>query len=79
SKDKGEELVTTNNPQLQLDNRQIAITVADTGIGIPADKLDRIFESFEQADGSTSREYSGTGLGLTITKQLVELHGGEIR
>jgi two-component system sensor histidine kinase ChiS len=76
---RGEELVTTNNPQLQPDNRQIAITVADTGIGIPADKLDRIFESFEQADGSPSREYSGTGLGLTITKHLVELHGGEIR
>ncbi|NEQ40858.1 MAG: response regulator [Okeania sp. SIO3I5] len=58
--------------------RQLAITVSDTGIGISEDKLDSIFESFEQADGTISREYRGTGLGLAITKQLVELHGGKI-
>jgi two-component system sensor histidine kinase ChiS len=60
-------------------NDQLEITVADTGIGIRADKLDRIFESFEQADGSIAREYGGAGLGLSVTKQLVQLHGGNIR
>jgi PAS domain S-box-containing protein len=57
----------------------LTITVSDTGIGIPADKLDRIFESFEQGEGTTEREYGGTGLGLAVTQQLVELHNGHIR
>ncbi|NJK68617.1 MAG: response regulator [Microcoleus sp. CSU_2_2] len=59
-------------------NELLAITVSDTGIGIPEDKLDKIFESFEQGDGSTGRNYGGTGLGLAVTKQLVELHGSKI-
>jgi signal transduction histidine kinase/CheY-like chemotaxis protein len=52
--------------------------VSDTGIGIPADKLATIFESYSQASKQTTRLYGGTGLGLTITKQLVELQGGTI-
>lgn len=67
-----------NGSQLNQLPTQIAITISDTGIGIPADRLDRIFESFEQGDGSTARKYGGTGLGLSITKQLIELHRGKI-
>lgn len=52
--------------------------VADTGIGVTPDAVDRIFDSFAQADGSTTRQYGGTGLGLTISKQLVGLMDGEI-
>ncbi|MBN2079413.1 MAG: SpoIIE family protein phosphatase [Spirochaetes bacterium] len=56
----------------------VVVTVTDTGIGIPRGRIGRIFESFEQADGSISRVYGGTGLGLSITKKLVELHGGTL-
>ena len=58
---------------------QMVIYVADTGIGMGNDKLDHIFESFEQADGSTGRTYGGTGLGLAVTRKLVTLHGGTIQ
>lgn len=54
------------------------ISISDTGIGIPEDKFDSIFKSFEQVDSASDRAYGGTGLGLTITRQLVELHGGQI-
>jgi len=59
--------------------RMIEVTVADSGIGIPEEKFDAIFRSFEQVDASTERTYGGTGLGLSITKHLVELHHGQIR
>jgi two-component system sensor histidine kinase ChiS len=63
---------------LEGEQKFLKVIVSDTGIGISEDKFERIFESFEQAEGTTSREYGGTGLGLAITKQLVELHGGRI-
>jgi signal transduction histidine kinase len=63
----------TCNPQSAIE-----VSVSDTGIGISHRDIDRIFNPFEQADGSSSRQYQGTGLGLSLTKQLVELHGGRI-
>ncbi len=62
----------------EVRQNMVAITVSDTGIGIPLEKQTRIFEPFEQGNGSISRQYGGTGLGLAVTKQLVELHGGQI-
>ncbi|MDJ0837312.1 MAG: two-component regulator propeller domain-containing protein [Acidobacteriota bacterium] len=60
------------------EEEQIIVAVKDSGIGIPQDKWAHIFESFEQVDGSTARIYGGTGLGLSVTRRLVELHHGKI-
>jgi signal transduction histidine kinase len=56
----------------------VKFSVSDTGIGIKPEDQDRIFSPFEQVDGSTSRRYQGTGLGLPLTRKLVELHGGRM-
>jgi len=57
---------------------QLHFSVEDTGMGIPAEKLECIFEAFTQADGSTARRYGGTGLGLTISRQLAQMMGGHL-
>ncbi|WP_343046074.1 PAS domain S-box protein [Parasphingorhabdus flavimaris] len=60
------------------DHPQVRLSVSDSGIGIPADRLDYIFEQFTQADSSTARRYGGTGLGLAISSQLAEMMGGRL-
>jgi signal transduction histidine kinase/ActR/RegA family two-component response regulator len=72
-------LVTTAVKSEQTGEKQnLHFTVSDTGIGIDDDRMDKIFESFEQAYSDTSRKFGGTGLGLSISKKLVELHDGKI-
>ncbi|HEU0292878.1 MAG TPA: ATP-binding protein [Anaerolineales bacterium] len=61
-----------------LDGARILISVKDTGIGIPPDKLEAVFQEFTQVDSSTTRKVGGTGLGLPISRRLVEMHGGRL-
>ena len=65
--------------RVEQEGEHLRFAVADTGIGIPADQCEYIFEEFRQADATVTRDFGGTGLGLAITKKLVELHGGRIR
>lgn len=64
--------------QAQDENGNVHITIEDTGIGIPEDKMHRVFQEFRQIDNAPTREYGGTGLGMSITRRLVEMSGGKI-
>ena len=75
---KGEIVVSLQNKTTSGDQIKIHVSVQDSGIGIPADQIDNLFDHFTQVDASITREYGGTGLGLAICKQLTELMGGEI-
>jgi two-component system, sensor histidine kinase and response regulator len=77
--DQGEIVIRVALESRQDDSVRLAISVADTGIGIPPEKHGAIFSPFEQADASTTRKFGGTGLGLAITQQLIELMQGQIR
>jgi CheY-like chemotaxis protein len=74
----GEIGITVSARPLDGARREIHFAVRDTGIGIPADRFDRLFKSFSQVDASTTRHYGGTGLGLAICQRLSELMGGRI-
>ncbi len=76
--DSGEVAVTVTLDAESDTQATIRCAVRDTGIGIPADRMDRLFKSFSQIDASTTRKYGGTGLGLVISKQIAELMGGQI-
>lgn len=76
--DQGEVIVSAVVDSLQEDRFMLHFSVSDTGIGIPTRHLDRVFETFTQADASIARRYGGTGLGLTISSRLVHIMGGRI-
>ena len=69
---------STITVRVRRDGAFVRADVEDQGIGIPADKLDKIFDRFYQVNGSTTRRFGGTGLGLAIVKTIVESHGGQV-
>src|SRR5581483_4423452 len=76
--EEGEVVLTAEANRLSGNQIELHFAMRDTGIGIPSDKMDRLFRSFSQVDSSTTRNYGGTGLGLTISKRLSELMGGRM-
>ncbi|MBW2436194.1 MAG: response regulator, partial [Deltaproteobacteria bacterium] len=76
--EKGEVVVKITLEDDNATHATLRFSVADTGIGIPEDGMDRLFQSFSQVDSSTTRKFGGTGLGLTISKQLAEMMGGQM-
>ncbi|MCB0026332.1 MAG: response regulator [Anaerolineales bacterium] len=75
---EGEIFVQVNAQSLDDDRFQLHFSIQDTGIGIPPERKDKLFESFSQVDNSTSRKFGGTGLGLAISRQLAQMMGGKI-
>jgi PAS domain S-box-containing protein len=76
--DRGEVVVLVDAEETGAGSYRVELAVRDTGIGIPPDRMDRLFTSFSQVDASTTRRFGGTGLGLAISKRLVDLMGGTI-
>ncbi|MBK9021250.1 MAG: response regulator [Sulfuritalea sp.] len=75
---RGEVLITVSGVPQEGQTHELSFSVRDTGIGIPADKLATLFQSFTQVDASTTRKYGGTGLGLAISRRLAEMMGGRM-
>jgi PAS domain S-box-containing protein len=75
---KGDVSINVSKAESEGGDHFVLFSVWDTGIGIPADKIDRLFQSFSQVDASTTRKFGGTGLGLAISRKLTELMGGNI-